>query len=173
MTARGVRFVRPPQERPYGTVAVFEDLYGNLWDLVQFAERGEPPFPAAVPEVPVSDLEAALAEYRDRFGFAVDWGGSEGGIAGISRGGCRIFLTAPAFRSRPGAAPSVTVWINLDGREAVESLHREWSASGATIVSPPEAKPWKLHEFTAADRDGNRFRVFYDVSRDDAAIDER
>ena len=33
--ARGVRFVRPPAEQPFGTVAVFEDLYGNLWDLVQ------------------------------------------------------------------------------------------------------------------------------------------
>ena len=33
--ARGVRFVRPPAEQPYGTVAVFEDPYGNLWDLVQ------------------------------------------------------------------------------------------------------------------------------------------
>jgi catechol 2,3-dioxygenase-like lactoylglutathione lyase family enzyme len=37
LTAKGVRFVRPPAEQPYGTVAVFEDLYGNLWDLVQFA----------------------------------------------------------------------------------------------------------------------------------------
>jgi catechol 2,3-dioxygenase-like lactoylglutathione lyase family enzyme len=35
--ARGVRFVREPKTAPYGTVAVFEDLYGNLWDLVQFA----------------------------------------------------------------------------------------------------------------------------------------
>ena len=35
--ARGVRFVREPKEAPYGTVAVFEDLYGNLWDLIQFA----------------------------------------------------------------------------------------------------------------------------------------
>jgi catechol 2,3-dioxygenase-like lactoylglutathione lyase family enzyme len=35
--ARGVRFVRPPATRAYGTVAVFEDLYGNLWDLVQLA----------------------------------------------------------------------------------------------------------------------------------------
>lgn len=31
----GIRFVRPPAEQPYGTVAVFEDLYGNLWDLIQ------------------------------------------------------------------------------------------------------------------------------------------
>jgi uncharacterized glyoxalase superfamily protein PhnB len=36
--ARGVRFVREPAVHPYGKVAVFEDLYGNLWDLVQFAE---------------------------------------------------------------------------------------------------------------------------------------
>jgi lactoylglutathione lyase len=35
MTARGVKFVRPPSEEPYGTVAVFEDLYGNKWDLLQ------------------------------------------------------------------------------------------------------------------------------------------
>lgn len=33
---RGVRFTRDPLEAPYGTVAVFEDLYGNKWDLVQF-----------------------------------------------------------------------------------------------------------------------------------------
>jgi catechol 2,3-dioxygenase-like lactoylglutathione lyase family enzyme len=35
MTARGVRWVRPPSREVYGTVAVFEDLYGNLWDLIE------------------------------------------------------------------------------------------------------------------------------------------
>ncbi|MFN0151340.1 MAG: VOC family protein [bacterium] len=35
MVARGVRFVEAPREEPYGTVAVFLDLYGNKWDLVQ------------------------------------------------------------------------------------------------------------------------------------------
>ena len=35
MVARNVKFIRPPKEEPYGTVAVFEDLYGNLWDLLQ------------------------------------------------------------------------------------------------------------------------------------------
>jgi len=35
MRAAGIRFVRDPKEAPYGTVAVFEDLYGNRWDLVQ------------------------------------------------------------------------------------------------------------------------------------------
>lgn len=37
MTAKGVTFVRPPAVQPYGKVAVFLDLYGNRWDLVQFA----------------------------------------------------------------------------------------------------------------------------------------
>lgn len=37
MRAKGVRFVREPKSEPYGTVAVFEDLYGNRWDLVQLA----------------------------------------------------------------------------------------------------------------------------------------
>ncbi len=32
---RGVIFVRPPQEFDYGTVAVFLDLYGNMWDLIE------------------------------------------------------------------------------------------------------------------------------------------
>ncbi|MCC7055745.1 MAG: VOC family protein [Gemmatimonadaceae bacterium] len=36
MRARGVRFVREPLEADYGTVAVFEDLYGNRWDLVEY-----------------------------------------------------------------------------------------------------------------------------------------
>lgn len=36
MVAVGVTFVRPPSEAAYGTVAVFEDLYGNRWDLLQY-----------------------------------------------------------------------------------------------------------------------------------------
>ncbi len=35
MNAAGIHFIRPPKEEPYGTVAVFEDLYGNLWDLIE------------------------------------------------------------------------------------------------------------------------------------------
>ncbi len=41
--AKGVVFVRGPKEEPYGTVAVFKDLYGNLWDLLQRREpNGRP-----------------------------------------------------------------------------------------------------------------------------------
>lgn len=36
MLAKGIKFIREPKTQDYGTVAVFEDLYGNLWDLLEF-----------------------------------------------------------------------------------------------------------------------------------------
>lgn len=36
MISKGIKFVRDPKEESYGTVAVFKDLYGNLWDLIQY-----------------------------------------------------------------------------------------------------------------------------------------
>lgn len=38
LIGKGVTFVRPPKEADYGVVAVFEDLYGTLWDLVEFTD---------------------------------------------------------------------------------------------------------------------------------------
>lgn len=38
MSAKGVTFVREPKDADYGTVAVFVDLYGNRWDLVQYRD---------------------------------------------------------------------------------------------------------------------------------------
>lgn len=35
MVDKEISFVRPPKEEPYGMVAVFEDLYGNMWDLLE------------------------------------------------------------------------------------------------------------------------------------------
>ena len=123
-------------------------------------------FPAAVPEIPVTDMNAALDYYQGKLGFTVDWGGADGGIAGISKGQCRMFLTDRDFRAHHGNAAPVLVWLNLNSKEEVDELHAIWSAAGAKIVSPPESKPWNLHEFTTADLDGNLFRVFYDFSPD-------
>ena len=38
MLKKGIEFVREPKEQDYGIVAVFKDLYGNLWDLVKFSK---------------------------------------------------------------------------------------------------------------------------------------
>jgi catechol 2,3-dioxygenase-like lactoylglutathione lyase family enzyme len=49
LAGKGISFVRPPALQPYGKVAVFEDLYGNKWDLVEFAppitRQGDGPGP--------------------------------------------------------------------------------------------------------------------------------
>ncbi len=47
-TARGVVFEGPPRVEPYGTVAVFQDLYGNRWDLIQPAIGGHARAPRAL-----------------------------------------------------------------------------------------------------------------------------
>ncbi len=39
MKQLGIEFVREPKTQEYGTVAVFKDLYGNLWDLIQFTQN--------------------------------------------------------------------------------------------------------------------------------------
>jgi len=39
MIAKGIEFLRQPQEHEYGTVAVFKDLYGNLWDLLELSKE--------------------------------------------------------------------------------------------------------------------------------------
>ena len=123
-------------------------------------------FPAAVPEIPVTDMDQALQYYATTLGFNLDWGGADGGIAGISNGQCRMFLTTRDFREQHGNASPVVVWLNLESKTAVDELYESWNGAGANIVSPPESKPWKLHEFTVSDIDGNLFRVFYDFSRD-------
>lgn len=41
MLARGIKFVRQPQQMDYGMVAVFEDLYGNMWDLLEPNENNK------------------------------------------------------------------------------------------------------------------------------------
>jgi len=38
MVTKGITFVRAPKVEPYGTVAVFQDLYGNLWDLLELTK---------------------------------------------------------------------------------------------------------------------------------------
>ena len=121
-------------------------------------------FPGAVPEIPVRDIKEAAAYYEGNLGFTVDWGDEELGLAGISKGDCRIFLANSDFRKGYGNIGPVLTWLNLESKEEVDDLYQLWSDSKAKLISAPEAKPWGLHEFTAADPDGNLFRVFYDFA---------
>lgn len=121
---------------------------------------------APVPEIPAANVDSAVAYYVDTLGFTLDWGGEEGGIAGISSEDCRLFITNAAFRERIGNAGPVVVWLNLRSKAEVDALFAQWKAARARIISEPEDKPWKLREFIAADLDGNLLRVFYDFGRE-------
>ena len=123
-----------------------------------------PQIPCAVPEIPVSDLVAATEYYRDRLSFDIDWLETSIDLAGISRDQCRLFLAGPAFRTGAGDSTPIVIWLNLTSKAEVDALHGAWRSSNAIVLSEPESKPWGLHEFIAADPDGNRFRVFYDFA---------
>jgi len=123
-------------------------------------------FPAAVPEIPAENVDKAAAYYVNTLGFTLDWGDDESGIAGISRGNCRLFITNRSFRESYGNNDPVLFWLNLESKAEVDELFAEWKASQANILAPPEDKEWKLREFIAADLDGNMIRVFYDFRLD-------
>ena len=59
-------------------------------------------FPGAVPEIPVRDINEAAAYYENNLGFTVDWGGGELGLAGVSKGNCRMFLANSDYRKECG-----------------------------------------------------------------------
>jgi uncharacterized glyoxalase superfamily protein PhnB len=123
-------------------------------------------FPMAVPEIPVSNVDEAAEYYVNVLGFQFDWGNDNGGIAGISQGDCRMFLTNAAFRQHYGNSGPVIVWLNLHSKQGVDELYQRWRNAGARILEEPEDKPWRLREFLVADPDGNQLRVFYDFSRE-------
>jgi uncharacterized glyoxalase superfamily protein PhnB len=124
-------------------------------------------FPPACPEIPVAELGPALAYYRDCLGFTVDWCVEELGLAGLSQGESRLFMGSAAYRSaQPNKGP-VVVWLNLASRAEIDELYARWSAAGARIAEPPEAKPWNLYEFYAVDLDGNNLRAFYDFGSEE------
>ena len=119
-------------------------------------------FPPACPQVPVAELGSAIAYYRDCLGFTIDWADEGLGLAGLSQGESRLFMASPRYRSPQPFDGPIMLWLNPLSRAQVDDLHARWSAAGARIAAPPEAKPWKLYEFAAEDLDGNVLRVFYD-----------
>lgn len=124
-------------------------------------------FPPSCPEVPVVNLSAALAYYRDKLGFAVDWADEQIGLAGLSQGDSRLFMASSEYRSALRTRGPIVLWLNASSREEVQALHDRWSAARANIATAPEAKPYKLFEFFAEDLDGNVLRVFYDFAREE------
>jgi hypothetical protein len=81
-----------------------------------------PTFPGAVPEIPVDDVSEAVGYYERNLGFTIDWIGKDVGLAGISRGDCRLFLASADYRKGYGNVGPVLTWLNLDSNEGVDDL---------------------------------------------------
>lgn len=114
-----------------------------------------------MPELPVSDVQAAGKSYSLQMGFSVDWS-YEDSLAGISRDDARVFLRLRT-PEEANDCYSVLIWLNMASSAEVDQLHAEWKERGALIVEDLRTSPYNLREFTARDPDGNRLRVFYDM----------
>ncbi len=109
-----------------------------------------PKFARAVPQLPVRNVSAAQAHYRDVFGFAIDWSwGDDYGAVSLDE--TTIYLSAVT-------GPFTPVCLVISTTE-VDALCVWWKTKGANIFSPPEDKPWGLREFTACDLDGHCLRI--------------
>jgi hypothetical protein len=120
-------------------------------------------FPSAVPEIPVRSIAAAAAYYQGSLGFTLDWGDEELGLAGISRGNCRMFLANQQYRKQYGNIGLTLTWLNLDSKEEVDELYRVWSFSNAKVISAPESKPGACTSSRQRIRMGISF-VFFMIS---------
>lgn len=110
MTEAGVRFLGPPRHEPYGTVAVWEDLHGNRWDLIQPAAPtptapgpgGGLAYPPAVDlgEILVSEaqIQARVAELGAQ--IATDYAGEVPLLVGVLKGS--LLFVADLMRAIPG-----------------------------------------------------------------------
>ena len=123
-------------------------------------------FPTPIPEIPAAHVDKAATYYVNMLGFTLDWGDEQGGIAGISRGNCRLFITNRGFRESYGNVGPILFWLNVESKAEVDEIFAKWKDAHAKIVSEPEDKPWLLREFVAADLDDNLIRVFYDFRGD-------
>ena len=108
--AAGVRFVREPASHAYGTVAVFEDLYGNRWDLIEYRRSDPSRSPARMetdPPSPLATPQTARATIRagERFVMESEVRVTPLGLLAIGGLVAAILLSVPPIlRAGAGAA---------------------------------------------------------------------
>jgi uncharacterized glyoxalase superfamily protein PhnB len=123
----------------------------TLWFGTGFGGPGKPPVPRmlrkVMPELPFTDVLAAVAHYRDVLGFAVNYSQHDLGV--MDRDGMRVLLIARTARHTGIGSCSFYV-------ADADALHAELVAKGADVQGPPVSQPWGLREFRVLDLEGNR-----------------
>jgi catechol 2,3-dioxygenase-like lactoylglutathione lyase family enzyme len=106
------------------------------------------------PQFLVDDIEAAIAYYRDKLGFALDFK-YESFYAGVSRDGLVVHLKQASKlageRAHRRQNEHLDAYISVTG---VKALHQELETRGARITKPIEKRPWACVDFYAEDADG-------------------
>jgi len=109
---------------------------------------------AIAPQLLVDDLDAAIAYYRDRLGFAVDFV-YDSFYAGVSRGGVLIHLKhAPktvSDRAHRKEHEHLDAYVAVAG---VEALYQELQSRGGAGHQAPRPRPWGHADFYVEDPDG-------------------
>jgi catechol 2,3-dioxygenase-like lactoylglutathione lyase family enzyme len=109
----------------------------------------EPMMWKALPELPVSDVRAAVAHYRDVLGFRVNY--AQDSIGVMDRDQITVLLIARAGQDAGRDIGSCYCYV----RDA-DALHAELTSSGANVLDAPVSHPWGLRDFHVLDSDGNR-----------------
>ena len=112
------------------------------------------PITAIVPQFLVDDLDRAVAYYRDRLGFTVDFTYDDF-YAGVSRDGCTIHLKEAgklaAERAHRKREEHLDAYIDVTG---MQELYADVQRRGATVTRPLEERPWACLDFYIEDADG-------------------
>jgi len=112
------------------------------------------PIRAIVPQFLVDDLDRAVAYYRDRLGFTVDFTYDDF-YAGISRDGCAIHLKEAGKlaeeRAHRKREEHLDAYIDVTG---IQDLYADLQRRGAKVTRPLEERPWACLDFYVEDADG-------------------
>jgi uncharacterized glyoxalase superfamily protein PhnB len=100
-----------------------------------------------MPELPLADVSAGVAYYRDVLGFSVNYQQHDIGV--MDRDAVRLLLIARTDRHT--GIGSCYVYVH-----DADALHAELVACGALVQGEPISRPWGLREFRVLDPEGNR-----------------
>jgi uncharacterized glyoxalase superfamily protein PhnB len=100
-----------------------------------------------MPELPLDDVAAGVAWYRDVLGFSINYQQHDLGV--MDRDSVRVLLVARGQTHR--GIGSCYVYV-----ENADALHAELTAKGAAVQGEPVSHPWGLRDFTVLDPEGNR-----------------
>jgi predicted enzyme related to lactoylglutathione lyase len=103
-------------------------------------------FEKIMPELPLANVAAGVAHYRDVLGFSVNY--EMEGFAVLDRDRVRILLITKTERHQ--GIGSCYVYV-----ADADALHAECVAAGANVEAPPVSRPWGLREFRVFDPEGN------------------